>query len=109
MPLSVYVSSDNLVTLDELTDPIDDSFVNDATCTAKLTTDAAGASTVSGSSITLTYVTGSDGKYQGAMPSTVSLTAGTTYYLFVTAESGTQNITLRQVAPAGYYGGCEEE
>lgn len=109
MPLSgtAYISSDNLVTVDLLTDPVDDSYVNSATVTAKLTTDAAGASTVSGSSITLTYVTSSNGKYQEAIPSTVTLTDGTNYYLFVTAASGAKNITIRKMVRAGYYEGCD--
>jgi hypothetical protein len=108
MPVgNVYISSDNLVTVDALTDPIDDSYVNDATVTAKLTSDAAGVTTVVNSSITLTYVAASDGKYQEAMPSTVSLTDGVNYYLFITATSGTQNITIRKIVRAGYYEGCE--
>lgn len=107
MPAIVYISTDNLITVDGLTDPIDDSYVNDATVTAKLTTDAAGASTVTNSNITLAYVTSSNGKYQEAMPSTVSLTDGTTYYLFVTAASGSQNITIRKIVRGGYYEGEE--
>lgn len=109
MPLTglVYISSDNLVTVDELTDPITGSYVNDATVTSKLTTDAAGASTVTGSNITLTYVTSSNGKYQESMPSSVSLTEGTNYYHFVTAASGSKNITIRKLVRAGYYEGCD--
>lgn len=107
MPMSVYISSDNLVTVDELTDPVTGEYVNDATVTAKLTSDSAGASTVANSSITLSYVTASDGKYQESMPSTVSLTYDTTYYLFITAASGAKNITARKEVRAGYYQGCD--
>lgn len=104
MPMNVYISSDNLVTVDGLTDEATGSYVNDATVTAKLTTDSAGVSTVSGSSITLSYVAASDGKYRGEMPYTVSLTEGTTYYLF--ALRGSRVIGRRPVR-AGYYEGCD--
>lgn len=107
MPIAVYISSDNLVTVDKLTDPETGEYVNDATVAAKLTSDSAGVTTLSGSSISLDYVADSDGKYQGAMPSTVTMTEEVNYYLFCTAASGSKNITVRKVVRAGYYEGCE--
>jgi len=106
MPIAIYVGSDNRIELTGLRDPDDDSYVNDATVTALLK-DSTDTSTISGSSITLTYVTGSDGDYRGSIPSSVSLTAGTAYYARITATSSGRDVLIRKSCSAQYYEGCE--
>jgi hypothetical protein len=106
MPVAIYVGSDNRIELTGLRDPDDDSYVNDATVTALLK-DSADANTISGSSITLTYVTGSDGNYRGSMPNTVSLTDGTSYYVHVSASSSGRDVLVRKLCKAEYYQGCD--
>jgi hypothetical protein len=67
------------------------AFLNAATITYALKT-AAGASVASGTG-SLTYITGSDGNYVGAIQSTVTstLTAGAVYYLEYTLVSSPYN------------------
>lgn len=72
----------------------DQAYVNDATVTATLKVDSTDAVVSNFSSIPLTYVTGSNGKYVGSVAASVfpsSMTLGTDYRLEVTATvSGTQ-------------------
>lgn len=88
MPVeNIYISSDNFVRLNGLMDAQDRSWANSATVTAKLI-DSNGDD-VSGSSFSLTYVTDSDGDYEGSMADTVSLTENASYkYEIIATQSG---------------------
>ncbi len=81
----LFRDNDHLVELDELTDIVDGSFVNDAAVTADIN-DLDGNSIASG--ITLTYVTLSNGKYQGIIQDTLPLVVNTFYTVIITAVKG---------------------
>lgn len=88
MSETIYIDSDNLLTLDALYDNAGASYVNDATVTVTLL-DMAG-SEVSGETwpVSLSYVSGSDGKYRGTLTDTLSLSANKRYTAKVTADGG---------------------
>jgi len=79
----LYVDNDNAIRLDRLKNALTDAFVNNATVSAQLK-NAAGASV--GSAVTLTYVTASDGRYQGAVESSVDISM--VVLVTVTATTG---------------------
>ena len=78
--------NDNLIEVDELKDEVSGDFLNLATVTAVLK-DAAGATI--GSSITLTFVAGSNGKYQGNVPDDLAVSLGDRITAEITADDGT--------------------
>jgi len=85
--LPIYINSDTIVRLDELQNPTDDSYVDAATVTFTLK-DFAGAEVSGAVAISMTYVPGSNGRYEGLIAETVSLgLPGTEYDLEVTIES----------------------
>lgn len=87
MILELDISGDTLIRWDKLWNPTTAEYVNDATVAFTLRTAALAA--VSGATgITMSYVSGSNGRYDGVLESTVGLTDGATYYLDVTATSG---------------------
>lgn len=94
MTVTLERGSDNLVEWSSMTETSDGSFVNGATVVMTLYSDysrsestgAVSGTPVSGAtSLTLSYVSGSNGKYQGVIPSTVTLSLTVTYTLQVTA------------------------
>jgi hypothetical protein len=86
--LTVYRNNDNLVqNPTPMTLSSDGSYVNDATVTMTLK-DSGGTPVSGASSLSLTYVTGSNGRYQGTLPYTLTLTAGAEYTLEITGTSG---------------------
>ena len=90
MALILYPSNDNLVTWDAMTRASDGAYVNDATVTMTLKT-AAGVAVSGAENVSLPYVAASNGKYQGAIESTVALITDASYRLEVTAVSGARN------------------
>ncbi len=95
MTITLKRSNDNLIEWDDMDRATDDAYVNDASVTMTLK-DSTGAAVTGATSLTMSYVSGSKGKYQGVIPYTVSLTAGSAYTLEITADSGTRHgfITL---------------
>lgn len=86
--LTYYQGNNNLVeNPTPMTLSSNGSYVNDATVTMTLKT-SAGATVSGASALVLTYVTGSNGKYQGTLPYTLSLTNGETYTLEITGITG---------------------
>jgi hypothetical protein len=84
----LYVDCDNLVEIDLLTNELTGNYMNAATCSFDVL-DADGASVLAGTSeITMDYVASSNGKYQGVLQSTVSLTAGEVYTIVVSIAQG---------------------
>lgn len=77
--------NDNLIEVDELKDEVSGDFLLTATVTAVLK-DAAGATI--GSSITLTFVAGSDGRYQGNIPDDLAVSLGDRITAEITADGG---------------------
>ncbi len=84
MSILLY-KNDNLIEVDELKDEVAGTFLLTATVTAVLK-DAAGATI--GSSITLTFVAGSDGKYQGNVPDDLAVSLGDRGTAEITADDG---------------------
>ncbi len=84
MSILLY-KNDNLIEVDELKDEVAGTFLNAATVTAVLK-DSAGATI--GSSITLTFVSGSNGKYQGNVPDDLAVNLGDRITAEITADDG---------------------
>jgi len=83
---TIFIGCDNLVEWDGAQNEADDSYLNDATATFTLKT-LAGVAVVT--DVAMSYVTDSDGVYQGTLQSTVSLTENAEYYVEVSlAQSG---------------------
>lgn len=101
-PKPLYISCDNLIEYDGMIDEADGSYVNNATVTFALK-DSDG-NTVSSATGSLSYVSASNGIYQGVIVSSVSLTAGTTYYLEITASSSSRDDFRRIECKAQYHG-----
>ena len=86
--ITIYRNNDNLVeNPTPMTRASTGAYVNDASVTMTLK-DANGDAVSGASSLSLTYVTDSNGRYQGTIPYTVSLTAGAVYTLEITGTSG---------------------
>lgn len=84
-PKPLWISSTNMVEWVDMEHAATDANRNDATVSA-VVKDSAGA-TVSGSSTSMPYVTGSNGLYRGYIASTITLVEGSTYYLEITSSS----------------------
>lgn len=80
--IALFAGSDNVVEADGVTNKLDDSYINDATATVVLRD--ADLAVVTGGSVSMSYVTGSNGTYRGTIPYTVSMTVGAKYYVDVT-------------------------
>lgn len=88
--LTIERQNDFVLTWENVDRATDRAWVNDITATMalKLTADD---STVSGTSVSMTYVSSSNGSYQGRIPASAlpsSLTTGALYYIEVNATSG---------------------
>jgi hypothetical protein len=108
----LYISQDNVVYWGDrqskdsgLYDTVTETFVNDAAVTFLLK-DSAG-STVANSSGTASYVTGTKGVYEGVLEDNVSLTAGSTYYLEITATASSDRIGFRRIQYEAEYRGAD--
>jgi len=99
MSLAIYVNSDTLIELSALKRSATDTYVNDATVTMTLK-DVNGVALVTGTS--MAYVAGSNGKYQGTLQNTLTLTAGYKYFLEITATRGTEVLFKRILCYAVY-------
>lgn len=82
------------------------SFVNDAAVTFTLY-QSDGTTAVSGGSGTCTYVTGSNGCYEGVLEDGVTLTSGTTYILEILATASSDRIGRRRITYTAAYHGAE--
>ena len=88
---AIYVGNDNLLTVDRLRDERDaaGTYISTGTVTAQLK-DLAGANV--GAAITLSYVTSSDGKWQGVIEDDVSITVGTKYVLHLDIAASSDRV-----------------
>ena len=93
MAHTIYRLNDNTVEVSLLALSTDGSYLNAATVTMTLCTYASGSRVVvtDASALTLTYVTSSNGKYQGVLPASLTLVAGDVHTLEITATSGTND------------------
>ena len=82
---TVYIGNDTLIQLDEAHDEQTGAYLNAATVTFNLKTNA-GDIVVSDTA--MAYVAGSNGKYQGTLQSGTALTANTKYTLEIALSEG---------------------
>jgi len=108
---NLYIGEDNIVFWGDrhvpgsgLYDNSTESFVNDATVSFALK-DSNG-SAVSGASGSCTYVTDSDGVYEGVLEDGVSLTENATYYLEITASASGDRVGFRRLRYVASYHGA---
>src|SRR6266851_3644669 len=78
------ISSDNLVRLDLLTNTSTGAYINNAAVTFTLK-DSTGAVFGGQSNVSMTNVSGQNGRYEGTLPNTVALVLDALYTLEVTA------------------------
>lgn len=84
---NIYLSNDNLLSIEGLKNSSSGSFMNTATVTATLK-DSSGTS-VSGQTfpITLSYIVATDGNYQATLENTLSMVEGSIYTATISATS----------------------
>ncbi len=86
----LFISSDNLIVADNVRNLATGSNINNAVVT--VTVSAVNGATVSGQSwpLTLSFVTGSSGKYRGTLTDTMIVTENTKYWgtLVISAGGG---------------------
>ena len=83
-----------------------EQFVNNATVTFTLKDSS--NSTVSGAStISMSYVTGTKGVYEGVLEDGVSLTENSTYYLEITATASGDRVGFRRLTFQALYRGAQ--
>jgi len=102
---SLYVGSDNRVRWDRLRDNRTDEYINDATVTVTVKTEA-GVAIAGLTDVAMPYVAASNGRYQGLLlyAFTVLLIRGQRYFVEVTADRGTYRDFRRFQAIARYRG-----
>lgn len=103
MLAALFIGNDLRVRWDEMTDELSDPpvFVNDATVSFTLK-DSAGLAVSGASGVSMPYVTGSDGRYQAKLSGAVSLSAGSMYYLEISATA-TGRIGFRRIPARAQY------
>jgi len=107
----LFIGEDNIIFWGDrhvpysgLYDNSTESFVNDATVTATLK-DSAGSAVSGASNISLSYVSGTNGVYEGVLEDGVSLTENSTYYLEITATASNDRVGFRRIKyTAAYHG-----
>ena len=82
----LYVGESNLVEIDDLRTSSDQNIVSTATVTGQLYEE--NGTTTNGSPITLALTDASLGRYQGNLPSSLSLTVGSIYFLAIAVSGG---------------------
>jgi hypothetical protein len=101
---NLYIGVDTVVTYGGMQNPITAAYINDATvtCTIKDLTGTAVTPTGFTWPVTLAYVAASDGIYRGTIDKNIAITAGISYWLEITAVSGSLN-DFRRLALVGAY------
>jgi len=110
---NLYIGEDNIVFWGDRDTPNSGlydnslkSFVNDATVTFTLKNSSNSA--VSGaSSVSMSYVTGTNGVYEGTLEDGVSLTENATYYLEITATGSGDRVGFRRITYTAKYHGSD--
>ncbi len=94
-----YVGTDTIIAISNLRDSVTDELINDATIAGKLYT-IASVEIVSGAVV---FSAAGSGAYNGLLPDTALITAGTEYYLEVTVEKDALKLTFRMKRTAKLY------
>lgn len=82
-----YANNSHLVELDGLKNAADNSYVNDATVAVSIKDDAGNNVTGETWPVALSYVAGSNGKYQANIAATLGISVGDIVTLFFTATA----------------------
>jgi len=84
---NIYLSNDNLLSIEGLKNSSSGSFMNDATVTA--TVKNSGGSAVSGQAfpVSLSYIAASNGNYHATLENTLSMVEGIIYTATISATS----------------------
>lgn len=104
----IYIGVDFVATYgddpQQMQNAITSDYVNDATVTCTIKDLAGNEVAPTGFSwpVTLSYVSGSNGKYQGTIDKSIAISAGVSYWLEITAVSGTLNDSRRIPLIAAY-------
>jgi len=101
----LFISSDNLVRWDKMINSADGGYINNAAVTFTLK-DSDGETLSGANAVSMPYVGQSDGRYHGTLESTVSLAAGSRYFLEITATRGGL-IGFRRLTCTAQYQGAE--
>jgi hypothetical protein len=91
--MALYIESDNLITVSDLTNVLTGATIENATITATLF-DADGEAVTGAEDISVPWVA-SASKYAGEIPDTVELDEHEQYTLQVVIESGLTKLTMR--------------
>lgn len=89
---SIYLDNDNLLTVDSVSDATDGMYINDATVTCTLTDTEDNEVTGQAWPLALSYVSGSNGKYQGLLEDSLVLTKDVKYLAKITIDGGSDLI-----------------
>lgn len=81
-----FVDNDNEVVIKGLREGLTGTFINNASLTFTVY-DLCEDAVSGGSSISMPYITGSNGNYRGILPGTVGLSASTQYRVVITASN----------------------
>ena len=101
---ALFIDSDNLVEWDEMMNLATDTYINNATVAFTLKT-ILGVAVSGATSVTMSYVAASNGKYQGVIESTVDLgDPGTEYDLEITVSSSPE--AFRRIRCVAQYKGA---
>lgn len=110
---NLYIGEDNVVFWGDrdvpgsgLYDRVAGTFLNDATLTFTLK-NSAGSAVSGASAVSMTYVTGTQGVYEGVLEDGVSLTENSTYYLEITATGSGDRVGFRRLAYVARYHGSD--
>lgn len=103
---TVFIGTDNLVQIDELENESSGSYINDATATMTLY-DSDFTAVTDAEGLALSYVSGSNGKYEGTLPDTLVLTPGDIYFLDITVTASGTVLLIRMACRAEYAKGVK--
>jgi hypothetical protein len=95
------INSSNLVRLDLLTNASTGTYINNATVTFSLK-DASGNIIGGLSGVSMSYIASSNGRYEGTVPNSTTLTLNALYTIEITATSGALVLFRRLSCVAKY-------
>jgi hypothetical protein len=108
----LYIGQDNIVFWGDrhipnsgLYDQNIEQFVNDATVTFVLK-DSSNSPVSGANGVTMSYVTGTKGVYEGILEDGVSLTENAVYYLEISAVASGDRVGLRRIQYTAVYHGA---
>lgn len=109
---NLYIGQDNIVFWGDRHKPNSglydnnlEQFINNATLTFTLK-DSSNVAVSGASTVSMAYVTGTKGVYEGVMEDGVSLTENSVYYLEITATASGDRVGLRRIQFVATYQGA---